>query len=98
MDNLSPSAIDYINQSKGCCPACELGELRGGPWGGCSRNFRCELCGKEFNLAIFPRNHPVTSEPLLPDESSLVCMGQALDRNEPGLYKGQLLSEVWGLI
>ena len=36
---------------EGLCPGCGKPRMRGGPVGGCSRNWRCTACGRRWNLS-----------------------------------------------
>ena len=87
MTDLLEEALTHINCTKGKCPVCKYGELVGGPCGGCSQNFRCDLCSQEFNLGLVPLHLGVFG----------VWTGQSLgkDDNRKELYTGKRLSEMW---
>jgi hypothetical protein len=83
---LSDTQLKHINDTHGHCPTCKEGELIGGPVGGNSQNFRCLLCGQEFNLGLNP-NH----------SGPYVWIGQDNGKNDnrKELYTKKQLSEMW---
>ena len=78
MRDLTLKELEHINAT-GHCPACKMGELVGGPCGGMSQNHRCQNCGEEFNLTLYP-------EVIIGE-----CLGK--DDNRIEFYTGNLLSE-----
>ena len=51
-DDLSEEELNFIQESDGKCPDCEIGELTEGPQGRVSRNYFCSNCGLGLNLAF----------------------------------------------
>ena len=86
--DLLEEALTHINSTKGKCPSCKYGELIGGPCGGNSQNFRCDLCSQEFNLGLVPRHLGVGLGVWIGE-----CLGK--DDNRKELYTKKRLSEMW---
>ena len=84
--DLDESDLNHINETKGLCPKCKDGELKGGPCGGSSQNFRCEECGQEFYLGVNRWGNP------------FIWMGGLLNRKDKCLYNKEFLSKRWGKV
>lgn len=66
---VAQSLAGWITRARaGLCPACGLGDLIAGPWGGASRNVFCTHCMVRWNLhgvayGIIEVDHAGTATP-----------------------------------
>lgn len=89
-DKLTETQIKSINESRGHCPDCG-GDLLEGPCGGCSQNFKCQVCRAEFNLGL---TEGLRGSVFVQGQPN-VWYGERIDRDDFSFYKKQTLADRW---